>query len=135
VYKKHEVEKCTPETQSSLYRSMTTPPFTPSYERDTNTSTKLESSVTPSNKPDVSRNTTNNHTTPTGSELIAIILKIVAVGIFAGIVIYIELGRENNSTQGVTQNDPTELDPLRLTYNSTQGNMQNGTEEENQLTN
>jgi hypothetical protein len=114
---------------------MTTPPFTPSYEPDTNTSTKLESSVTPSNKPDVSRNTTNNHTTPTGSELIAIILKIVALGIFAGIVIYIELGRENNSTQGVTQNDSTELDPLRLTYNSTQGNMQNGTEEENQLTN
>lgn len=133
-YKKYEVEKCTPETQSSLYRSMTTPSVTPSYEPDTNTSTKLESSVTPSNKPDVSRNTTNNHTTPNQSELILIISICVPVVILAVIVIcaiYIKFWRENNSTQGVMQNDSTELAPLRVTDNSTQGNMQNDPEEEN----
>ena len=31
-YNKHEVEKCTPETQSPVYRPMTTPSVTPSYE-------------------------------------------------------------------------------------------------------
>ena len=128
-YKKHEVEKCTPETQSSLYRSMTTPPFTPSYEPVTNTSTKLESSVTPSNKPDVSRNTTNNHTTPTGSELIAIILITVVVGIiFLSIVMCVKCCRKNNSKQRDRQNNTEELIALD---NPTQGNMQNGTEEEN----
>ena len=93
--KNNELETWKPENQSSLYRPMTTPSVTPSYEPDTNASTTLQpsatlshkpdtnasttlnSSATSSNKSDVSRNTTTNHTIPSEIKLILITLIIL----------------------------------------------------------